>query len=205
MGDNATFACNNKWFATATYVIYIFPFVWQLHEDVMHYTGRQPIFSLCLKFFSKIVFWQDFFQKYYFMEKIKNMSNVIRVWMVTAAQRVWNNYIEQNMDDSISQNPFVKWPASKMRKIFSLVIHVFSRLSFWTRRPLDSSSSSSFQLVKIMRYSSWNHQRYDKRTGQSSESKGQCTNKLDDPLVLTRYILYVCTYLVETNRKTEQS
>ena len=156
--------------------IYIFPFVCQLSEDVMH------------------LYWQPrSFQKYYFMKKIKNMSNVIRVWMVTAAQRVWNNYIEQNMDDSISQNPFVKWPASKMRKIFSLVIHVFSRLSFWTRRPLDSSSSSSFQLVKIMRYSSWNHQRYDKRTGQSSESKGQCTNKLDDPLVLTRYyILYVC-------------
>ena len=153
---------------------------------------RCNAFILATKIFSKILF----------HEKIKNMSNVIRVWMVTAAQRVWNNYIEQNMDDSISQNPFVKWPASKMRKIFSLVIHVFSRLSFWTRRPL---ASSSFQLVKIMRYSSWNHQRYDKRTGQPSESKGQCTNKLDDPLVLTRYILYVCTYLVETNRKTEQS
>ena len=31
----------------------------------------------------------------------------------------------QNMDNSISQNPFVNWPARKIRKIFRLVIHIF--------------------------------------------------------------------------------
>ena len=151
-------------------------------------------------FFSK--YFDKIFSKILFHEKKSRICQMLFVYEWWQ-HRVWNNYIEQNKDDSISQNPFVKWPASKMRKIFSLVIHVFFQIKFWTRRS-QASSSSSFQLVKIMRYSSWNHQRYDKRTGQSSESKGQCTNKLDDPLVLTRYILYVCTYLFETNRKTEQ-
>ena len=31
----------------------------------------------------------------------------------------------QNMDDSNSQNPFVNWPARKIRKMFRLVIHIF--------------------------------------------------------------------------------
>ena len=88
----------------------------------------QPIFSLCLKYFSLSILTR-FFQKYYFMKKKSRICQMLFVYEWWQ-HRVWNNYIEQNKDNSISQNPFVKWPASKMRKIFSLVIHVFSRLSF---------------------------------------------------------------------------